>query len=239
MSQELQRVEQEAMGVQIAPEANLLAVVARAASDPTIDIDKMKALLDMQERLARRAAEVEFKAALSRIQPMMPRVNKSGRIEHNGRVISRFARYEDVDCAVRNLVADEGFAIDFDTERVDKDLKVILRVSHRAGHEERRQIVLPLDNSGAKNGVQGVGSTVSYGKRYLLCAFFNIVTVEEDNDGMGDTLSLDKQTVITDLLKETGANRAKFLEFMGASGVDAIPVSQYQRAVQALERKRR
>jgi hypothetical protein len=63
--------------------------------------------------------------------------------------------------------------------------------------------------------------------------------VEEDDDGMGGCISTDQQIVINDLLKETNADVVKFLKFMGASAVDAIPASQYQRAVSALERKKK
>jgi hypothetical protein len=44
---------------------------------------------------------------------------------------------------------------------------------------------LPFDNSGSKNTVQAIGSSVSYGKRYVLCMLLNISTGGEDNDGNG------------------------------------------------------
>lgn len=241
MSQELERIDESLVATVLPPETNLLAVVARAASDPTVDVEKMKALLEMHREMSRDHAAVEFKAALARVQAVMPRVEKFGQIAVGGSVRSTFARYEDVDRAIRPLLAAEGFSVDFDTSEAEKCLRVTLRVSHRAGHSEERNIVLPMDASGSKNPVQGVGSTFSYGKRYLLSNFFNVITSDDpsDNDGHGDTITQDQQIVIADLLRETGANRAKFLEFMGASSIDAIPVSQYSKAVNALERKRK
>jgi len=44
-------------------------------------------------------------------------------------------------------------------------------------------MTLPLDNSGSKNAVQAVGSSVSYGKRYVMAALLNITTRGEDDDG--------------------------------------------------------
>lgn len=221
--------------------ASFLEVVARAASDPTIDVGKMSALLDMQERLANHAAEVAFKAALARIQPQMPKVAKAGIIRHKETIMSRFARYQDLDYAIRPLLAHEGFALDFDTAESAGKLTVILRVSHSAGHSERRQITLPMDTSGAKNPVQGVGSTFTYGKRYLVANFFNIITTDDpaDNDGNGDYISLDQQTEIDDLITETGANRERFLNFIGADTVPMILARNYQRAVNALRSKRK
>lgn len=237
MSQELQR-RLEAEIVQ-EPEVNLLAVVARAAADPSVDVEKMQRLLDMQERLVRQRAEVEFKASLSRIQPKMPMVSKAGRIEHNGRIISRFARYEDLDRAIRPLLAEEGFAVDFDTEESSGKLKVLLRVSHRDGHSETRQVTLPLDESGSKNRVQGVGSTFTYGKRYLVQNFFNIITTDDpvDDDGNGGVITNEQVMTLDTLIQDSKVDRAKFLQFAGASSLDEIPAGSYQRCLNALKQR--
>lgn len=58
-------------------------------------------------------------------------------------------------------------------------------LSHRAGHREVTSIVLPVDTSGSKNGVQAVASSVSYGKRYTAGLLLNITTTGEDDDGNG------------------------------------------------------
>jgi len=224
---------------EVAPSADMgiMAVIARAAADPTVDVAKMQALLAMHERLAALRAETEFKAALARIQPRMPRVSKLGKIEVSGVVRSRFARYEDVDEMIRPLLGEEGFAVDFDTEMSGAAIKVILRVSHREGHSELRSITLPVDGSGSKNSVQGVGSTVSYGKRYLIVGFFNIITVDEDNDGAGDVITEDQANKINDMLIYTSANRAKFLEWVGVPEVADIPAARYDAIMVQLKRK--
>ena len=46
-------------------------------------------------------------------------------------------------------------------------------------------MVLPVDTSGSKNGVQAVASSVSYGKRYTAGLLLNITTTGEDDDGNG------------------------------------------------------
>jgi len=241
MSNELTVAPQTGVAETQAPEQNILAVIARAAADPNVDTGKMRELLDMQERFMRTRAEMEFNAAMARIQPKMPRVNKHGQIVVHNEIRSKFARYEDLDAAIRPLLEEEGFAQDFDSEDLGAKMKVVLCVSHRMGHKERRQITLPYDASGAKSGTQGTGSTYTFGKRYLVQNFWNIITTDDplDDDGQGGCISLDQQIVINDLLKEVKADTTGFLKFMGASSVDAIPVAQYQKAINALERKRR
>jgi hypothetical protein len=58
----------------------LLAIIARAASDPNTDVAKMKELLDMHERILNRQAEGAFNASLARLSAHMPRVKKNGTI---------------------------------------------------------------------------------------------------------------------------------------------------------------
>lgn len=218
------------------PETNILDVIARAASDPSVDVAKMEQLLQMQERILAVTARQQFFAALARIQPKMPRVLKSGEIAFGGKVQSRYARYEDVDEAIRPLLADEGFSISFDTSD-EKGLKVTLAVAHSLGHVERRTMTLPLDKSGSKNEVQSIGSTMSYAKRYLVCGFFNIVTVDQDNDGRGEPITLEQQNKIEDLLLHTGSDRRKFLAWLGAPEVPHIQRQDYERAILALDKK--
>ena len=48
--------------------AALLQVIARAAADPAVDIDKMERLLAMQERVMERNAEAAFNDAMRAAQ---------------------------------------------------------------------------------------------------------------------------------------------------------------------------
>ena len=59
--------------------------------------------------------------------------------------------------------------------------------------------MLPLDTSGSKNGVQAVGSTVSYGKRYAICALLNIST-GDDTDGNIPHVNQSKPEVVREKL---------------------------------------
>jgi hypothetical protein len=238
MSQELQKAApQEVQPIE--ESVNLLAVIARAAADPSVDVAKMEALLSMHERLGKARAEVEFKAAMSRIQPRIPRVTMDGQIIVKGSLRSIYAKYEDIDFVLRPLLAEEGFSTSFDTVSADRSITIILEVSHSAGHTQKRQLTLPIDNSEYRSGPQNVSSSVSFGKRILLKNFFNIITVGEDKDGVQDGGCITPEQIMTieTLVRDTGAPLGKFLEYIGASSIDAIPATHYDRAVSALQRK--
>lgn len=172
------------------PGAQMMAVVARAASDPTVDVDKMERLLDMQERMLNRNARVQYAEAMVEVQKHLPRVIRERSIRHESKdkkgvaqVISTYASWEDIDKAIRPTLDAHGFSLTFRVETQDDRTVVTAVLMHSGGHEERTGFRLPLDTGGAKNNVQAYGSTITYGKRYTACALLNIVTEDDDTDG--------------------------------------------------------
>lgn len=156
------------------------------AKDPGVDPAKMAAMLDMQERMIDRQNLTAYRRAMHAARSKMPRITKDGKIENKqGVVQSRFAHYEAIDKIVRPLVEAEGLTYGFDTVSIEGGrVGVTCIVSHIDGHEERfGPMPLAVDTTGAKNATQGAGSATSYGKRYTLCAAFNIVTDGQDDDG--------------------------------------------------------
>ncbi len=52
---------------------NMLAVIERASRSPEVDVEKMRALLDMQKELVRYQAEMAFNADFAAMQSDLPR----------------------------------------------------------------------------------------------------------------------------------------------------------------------
>lgn len=223
-------------------ETSLLAVIASAATDPRVDVDKMERLLAMQRTIMAEQRQTAFAGALSRLQARLPQINKAGRIIVKGNERSRYARIEDIDLAIRPLLAEEGFAFSFDSDSTDaKIFKLSCKLSHREGHSETKFIVLPIDASEYRSNVQSIGSTVSYGKRQLIKMHLNIVERNEDDDGQGGSkpITEDQAKDLHSMLTEVRADKARFLTFMGVDAVESILARDYKRAISALEQKRR
>lgn len=163
--------------------ATILQVIQRAAADPQCDIEKMERLMAMHERMQARNAEAEFNASMAAMQSEMPSIAERGQIKVQGQVRSNYATFEDINDIVKPIMQQFGFAVSFRVETVQSGMSVTGILMHRAGHREQTTMLLPLDTSGSKNSVQALGSSVSYGKRYVLCALLNITTRGEDDDG--------------------------------------------------------
>ena len=156
----------------------IMQMIERVVLNPDADMDKLDKMLDMQERILNRNAKQAFTADLAAMQAELPLVGKSG----EGHNKAKYARLEDINEAIRPTLQKYGFAVTFRTKQADKTLTVTAILSHRMGHSEETDLILPLDTSGSKNAVQAVGSTISYGKRYALCLLLNIST-GDDTDG--------------------------------------------------------
>ena len=155
----------------------MISVIERVATDPNADIGKLEKMLDMQERVLNRNAAQSFAADMAAMQAEMPRVFKLAK-SHNG----NYARLEDINDALRPILQQFGFCVTFRINQQSIDVVTVTAVcSHKLGHSETASMTLPLDKSGSKNGVQAIGSTVSYGKRYAMCALLNISTGDDTN----------------------------------------------------------
>lgn len=166
----------------------LLAVIARAASDPAVDLEKMERLLSLQERVMAKNAETDFNAAMRAAQAEMRPVAADA---DNKQTRSRYATYAALDRALRPVYTRHGFSISFDTGDSPADSILLLAyVSHSGGHTRTYRALMPADGKGAKGGdvmtrTHAVGSGMSYGMRYLLKMIFNVAVGEDDDDGNG------------------------------------------------------
>lgn len=157
--------------------ATILAVISRAAADPATDVEKMERLMAMYERMEDRRARSEFAADLAEMQDSLPSIGERG----NAAGRYTYALWEDINAAIKPILKQHGFALSFRTDFTD-GIAVTGVLSHRSGHREETTIKLPADNSGNKNAVQAVASSVSYGKRYTAGALLNLTSHGEDDD---------------------------------------------------------
>lgn len=186
----------------VAPQAepSLLAIIARAASDPAVDVLKMEKLLDMKERLDREESRRQYDIAFGEMQADLPVITRRGTIEirdkgNPQKVLQStpYAKWDDIAVIIKPILGKHGFALWFKNEREGDQVIVQTVLSHSAGHREETTMRLPLDLSGSKNNVQGVGSSTSYGKRYGAGSLLNLVFEDEDDDGVAGGQTTDER----------------------------------------------
>lgn len=217
----------------------IIQMIERAALNPNVDIDKMERLLEMQERIMARNAKAAFDAAFADMQQDLPVISERGGIkDRNGNVQSRYALWEDINEAIKPILAKHGFGISFRTGKRDGHIVVTGVLSHREGHREETEMELPTDTSGSKNAVQAVGSSTSYGKRYTASALLNLTSRGEDDDGASSnspkTITEKQVLDLRDLIAEVGADEKRFLAVGKLESLEDMLATQYDKAVQWL-----
>jgi len=227
--------------------ANLMAVISRAASDPNTDVDKLERLLGMYERITAQQAKASFTAALAEMQPNLPVIAENGAISTDkGKTVqSTYAKWEDINEAIRPFLHEYGFALSFRINRTDALVSVTGVLSHRDGHSDETTLDLPADGSGSKNAVQAVGSSVSYGKRYCAIALLNITSrAKGDHDDDGEAadpnhwITADQVKTISDLMEEAGADRDRFLNYLKIDTLARLPAKRYGEVINLLAQKK-
>ena len=164
-----------------------LAMIERLSSRPDIDVEKIQRIIDMQEQILNRNAKQAFNAAMTRTQAKMPIVPED---KKNTQTNSMYSSYEMVLKYTKHVYTDEGFSLLFYEGETQKEnhIRVCVDVMHSEGHTEKRYVDVPIDNVGIKGTpnktmTHAKGSSLSYGKSYLLRMVFNIPTGESDDDG--------------------------------------------------------
>lgn len=243
----LTKAEAASDGQVVITEANaMLGIIERAARDPNVDIEKMERLYSMKERMDSARAKSAFDAALAAMQPKLPVVDKRGKITIKDKADKEtviqstpYALFEDINIAIAPILAEFGFAVSFRTSAETK-VKVTAILSHRDGHREETSLELMHDSTGSKNSVQAIGSSVSYGKRYTMCAILNITVKGEDDDAKkaGEVpISEEQEKELNDLIRSTKTDERKFLQYLGCKAIYEIPASHFNKAKRALESK--
>jgi hypothetical protein len=165
----------------------LLNFIARAMTDPAINVDKLEVLLRMQREIIAEAARCQFVSAMGLVQGEIQQI---ARTTPNSVTNSKYATLEAIDAEIRPIYTRHGFTLEFDEPPDDgPNVRLACHVTHTpSGHVVTRHLSAAADTVGPKGtanktAVQGVGSAVSYLRRYLTCMVFNIVLRGEDNDG--------------------------------------------------------
>lgn len=236
----------------------MVSVIERYLFDPDASLEKLEKMLDMKTRLEDRAREeVEreqkqaYHRAMAACQAELKVVVKNRENTHTKSTYADLAALaEQVDPVIHK----HGFSLSFQpagwSERGDQRIK--WTIAHEGGHVESDIADIPVDKAGSqgkvnKTDTQAFGSTASYGRRYLKLMLFDIAT-GDDTDGNpshGGPVNQDQLDRLIALADEVDANKGDFCRYMSrklgieVGGLAEIPASAFDRAMNALEAKRK
>ena len=216
------------------PESSaIMQVIERAAMNPDVDIDKMERLLQMQERILDRNSEMAFNSAMAAAQAEMGPVVRNA---SNSQTNSQYSTIEAIARSVKPILTKNGFATSFGSDQspLDGHYRVTCCVSHSEGYSRDYHADVPTDATGIKGSVNktnvhAFGSTMTYGRRYLMMLIFDITTDDDDGNasGAGQTINEDQYKTLQKLIKDTGTNEDAFLKYYKAANLEQLPMHKY------------
>ena len=203
-------------------------------------IEQMKELLAFQKEWEANEATKKFNSAFTAAQAEIQAV---GNTKNNPQTHSKYADLNNIIESSKPVYTRHGFAIIFyegETSSAES-IRVCADVLHQAGHKETYHYDVPLDGKGIQGNanmtkIHGKASSVSYGRRYLMCMIWNIPT-QDDNDGNnGSIISVevidDKQSSeILDCLTALKHSEKSFCQLLKIASVESMPKTMYQKAM--------
>jgi hypothetical protein len=176
----------QALAIQINPDAPPMVQIAQMMqAGLDIDVDKMEKLREIGEKYDASVARKSFFSAISLVQSEVGGVYKT---KKNAQTNSMYATLDDVIEVAKPIYTKHGFSVVFSEGKADADgdIRICADVMHKDGHERSYYHDLAIDDKGIKGSVNktqihGKASSITYGRRYLMCMIWNIPT--PDNDG--------------------------------------------------------
>lgn len=228
-------------GTALTPMEMLNTAVERGAS-----IETLEKLMALQERWEANQARKAFDNAMAAAKAEIPTINKNREVDFTsskGRTNYRHEDLSEIARVVTPILAKFGLSYRYRTDSpINGPVTVTCIVSHRDGHSEENTLVAGRDDSGNKNNIQGVGSTITYLQRYTLKAALGLAASNDDDGKASDESGPITEKQLSDLralADEVGADIERFCAYFKIDALPDLPSSKYDAAIKSLEAKRR
>jgi hypothetical protein len=185
----------EEKGLIISPNANpmeiqhtrqeIIALALQQKADPSV----LSKLMDLQERWEANEAKKAYTKSMAAFKqecpPVIPKDSSVDFSTAKGRTHYAFVSLGSLVDKITSLLGKFGLSAAWQTKQDEGWVTVSCKITHEKGHSEQVTLSAPPDDSGNKNKIQQIGSTVTYLERYTLFAALGLASGDPDDDGVG------------------------------------------------------
>ena len=218
-----------------------------ASQDNTIEyaiskgatIEQLEKLLLIKERYEATEAKKAFHLAMTAFKKNPPDIKKDKTVSF-GQTRYNHASLANVTECINSELSKHGLSASWATHQ-NGQISVTCKITHVQGHSEETTLTAPADTSGSKNAIQAIGSAISYLQRYTILALTGLATSENDDDGAILTSFIDdkEHAHLVELVDSYEVVLPAFLNYLKVESLAKLPKADYQKAVAALEAKRK
>lgn len=211
-------------------------------------VETLTQLMTLQERWEANQARKAFDEAMAAAKANMPAIIKKRKVDFTTAKGRTNYQYEDL-ASIMNLIGPvlsaNGLSVRYRTQaETNMPISVTCIISHRMGHSEENTLLAGRDESGNKNSIQAIGSTVTYLQRYTLKAALGLAAAADDDGGSSGqtvddakTITEAQASVIRELIEKGEVETAVFCERWQVEAVTEIPLKQFNEVVASLRQR--
>lgn len=208
-------------------------------------VEVISKLMDLQDRWQASHARRSFDEAMAAAKAEIPVIMKNREVDFTsskGRTNYRHEDLAEIARTVDPILTKNGLSYRFrTTSQPNEPVSVTCVVSHRLGHSEENTLTAGRDESGNKNSIQAVGSTITYLQRYTLKAALGLAASNDDDGSASEKpafITSDQLQRIIALADEVKADKERFCKYLKIGSLAEILASDFDHAMKLLEAKR-
>ncbi len=206
------------------------------------DLDRLEKLMDMQLKWEANEARKAYHLAMSEFKKNAPEIAKDKHVSFKtskGKMEYDHASLYNVTNTINKALADNGLSSGWKTEQGNGVVRVTCIITHKLGHSEQTFLEAAPDQSGMKNSIQAVSSTISYLERYTILALTGLATKDMDDDGRGSepekTITKEQEDKLINMLIEKNIPESQVFDRFGVKQFSELTVSSFNQSIRDLE----
>jgi len=215
------------------------------------DVDRLDKLLDLKERYDREEARKQFTAALALFKSEDVQISKDkgvGYSDNKGNWIGyKHASLGNVVNTAVPHMSRHGLSHRWNVVQADGIITVTCILTHQGGHSEAVSMFAAPDDTGKKNSIQQVASTVTYLERYTFLSITGLAVEDQlDDDGAKaapapvELITEEQAMTIHAMITDNDIDMDIFLRWLAntaarAGTIEDIPAPFYDKVITKIE----
>jgi hypothetical protein len=210
--------------------------------------DIVNRLMDARERDDKFFARKAFDNAIAAAKAEIPVIKKNREVDFTSKRTQGQTnyKYEDLGEIARTIdpiLSKNGLSYRYrTTSNPNEPVTCTCIISHRDGHSEENTLSAGRDESGNKNSIQAVGSTLTFLQRYTLKAALGLAAANDDDAKSAgpaiEKISPDQIIALNKLMVETSTPSEALLKVARAASMEEILASNFPMLESFLHTKR-
>jgi hypothetical protein len=220
---------------------NSPAGMIRMAVEGKADLTQLKELLALQIQYEANEAKKAYNKAIAAFKANPPKIEKDKTVAFKETKYNH-ASLGNVTEKINTELSKYGLSASWKTSQTDK-ICVTCKITHNQGHSEETTLCANADNSGTKNAIQQIGSTITYLERYTILALTGLATYDQDDDGIASSqpvecLSTEQLNCLVDNCVFLNIDIVKFCKVLKVNKLEELPASRYIEAQNIINNKK-